>query len=168
MSIQRHLINTLICIALLVFASTLGSLAQSAEPASPLPPPSRFDMKEYQALLQDQLADFNIAYVVGDEDERHLQNNGLGADFLTETFGISRFERFTEVESWAGVNLNALIVTSAALTAAAQEELSWIADTYRRGTIIAFVNVPFETQMEVLNITCQSNRAIQLKDYPVD
>jgi hypothetical protein len=154
---------SLIAVGLLL--TVIPSAAQSD--ASQDEPP--FPLKEFIVEIRQMLAPYRVVYVATPDDDADLRDNRLGADYLAETFGIIHVYTLDEaMREDAREPVQAVIVTPLALAQSSIKGRGWLAESYRHGVTVTFVNVTFLEHMRTLKIRCGKGRVINLVDYPTD
>ena len=152
-------------IAAVLVLSVLPSAAQSDPPVSEPP----FSLKRFIVDIRQMLSPYRVLYVATPEDSADLRDNRLGADFLADKFGIIHVYTLDEaMREDAREPVQAVIVTPLALAQSSIKGRGWLAESYRHGTVVTFVNVTFAEHLRTLKIRCGKGRVIALVDYPTD
>jgi hypothetical protein len=154
-----------LCLIVILMSFAVPSVAQS-ETATFEPP---FSLKQFILDIRQTLAPYRVLYVATPEDEADLRDNQLGADYLADTFGIIHVYTLDEaMREDMREPVQAVIVTPHALAQSSIKGRGWLAEAYRYGMAVTFVNVTFVEHMRTLKIRCSKGRAIKLNDYPTD
>jgi hypothetical protein len=154
-----------LCFITALMLSAFPSVAQSDTPVAEPP----FSLKSFIAHTRETLASYRVLYVATPDDEADLRDNRLGAAYLTDTFGIIHVYTLDEaMREDAREPIHGVIVTPLALAQSSIKGRGWLAEAYRHGLAVTFVNVTFVEHMRTLKIRCGKGRAIKLNDYPTD
>lgn len=155
-------------LCLITAAILLPVFTSAAQPDAP-PPEPPFSLKLFIVDIRQTLAPYRVLYVATPEDDADLRDNRLGADYLHETFGIIHVDTLDEaMREDMREPVQAVIVTPLALAQSSIKGRGWLAESYRHGMAVTFVNVTFVEHMRTLKIRCGKGRAIKLVDYPTD
>lgn len=154
-----------LCFIAALMVSVFPSAAQPDAPVSEPP----FSLKSFIVHMRETLAPYRVLYVATPDDEADLRDNRLGAAYLAETFGIIHVYTLDEaMREDAREPVHGVIVTPHALAQSSIKSRGWLAEAYRHGLAVTFVNVTFVEHMRTLKIQCGKGRVINLVDYPTD
>lgn len=155
----------ILCFIATLMVSAFPSTAQSETPIDEPP----FSLKRFILEIRQTLAPYRVVYVATLEDSADLRDNQLGADYLVDTFGIIHVPTLDEaMREDMREPVQAVIVTPLALAQSTTKSRGWLAEAYRHGMAVTFINVTFEDHLRTLKIRCGKGRVIPLVDYPTD
>ena len=156
-------------LSLYLFAALLISAFPSAAQVDAPPSEPPFSRKQFIVEIRQMLAQYRVVYVATPDDSADLRDNQLGAEYLAEMFGIIHVYTLDEaMREDMREPVQAVIVTPHALAQSSIKGRGWLAEAYRHGTVVTFVNVTFLEHMRTLKIRCGNGRVINLVDYPTD
>jgi hypothetical protein len=154
-----------LCFVAGVLLFVFPTAAQSETPVSEPP----FSLKQFIIEIRQMLAPYRVVYVATPDDDADLRDNQLGADYLADMFGIIHVSTLDEtMREDAREPVQAVIVTPLALAQSSIKGRGWLAESYRHGMVVTFVNVSFAEHLRTLKIRCNKGRFIPLVDYPTD